>query len=111
MVASVSVPLIPKFRSSSMIELSHKQGSEDWHKARLGIPTASCFDRLVTPKKGEPSAQRINYMAELIAEKKLNRPDYDFINEFMERGKELEPQALEGYQKVKGVQVRTVNSL
>jgi hypothetical protein len=28
-----------------------EQGSADWFKLRLGIPTASCFDLIVTPKK------------------------------------------------------------
>ena len=31
-----------------------EQGSEAWQQLRLGIPTASAFDRILTPKKLEP---------------------------------------------------------
>ena len=32
-----------------MIILDCEQGSRAWEEARLGIPTASCFARIVTP--------------------------------------------------------------
>jgi len=51
-----------------MITLDIEQGTEEWSKARLGIPTASCFDKLVTTK-GEPSKQAQKYMWQLAAEK------------------------------------------
>ena len=38
----------PKERAP-MIELPCQQGSVEWHEARLGIPTASEFSRIVTP--------------------------------------------------------------
>ena len=35
------------------------QGTPDWFEARRGIPTASRFDMILTPKTGKPSAQRV----------------------------------------------------
>ena len=36
-----------------MIHHPVKQGSEEWLMARLGIPTSSCFDRILSPT-GKP---------------------------------------------------------
>jgi hypothetical protein len=82
-----------------MIQLTHKQGSEDWHKARLGLATASCFDRILTPKTGKLSTQSVGYMAEKLAGLKLGHPVDDFVSEWMERGKELEPEAIKAYEE------------
>ena len=49
-----------------MIELPCQQGSVEWFEARLGIPTASEFSRIVTPT-GKLSASRHAYMGELLA--------------------------------------------
>ena len=48
-----------------MIELPCQQGSVEWFEARLGIPTASEFSRIVTPT-GKLSAARVTYMGELL---------------------------------------------
>ena len=45
-----------------MIVLDCEQGSRAWEEARLGIPTASCFARIVTPG-GKLSSQRDGYQA------------------------------------------------
>lgn len=79
------------------------QGSPEWYLARLGIPTASEFSRLVTNtvKDGEYklSTSLPGYAAELAAElfagKTLDQFDR---NVWMERGKEKEAEALELYQ-------------
>ena len=73
------------------------QGEQAWVEARLGIPTASNFSRIVTPG-GKLSASRDDYLAELLAEWALGYP----VNEFggtmwMERGKVLENDAFKFY--------------
>ena len=70
-----------------------EQGSREWVEARLGIPTASEFSRIVTAT-GKLSAQRDKYRAKLLAEWVTGEP-YDEVpdNSYMERGKALEPQA------------------
>ena len=74
------------------------QGSSEWLAARLGVPTASCFEKIVTPT-GKLSAQSRKYMHWLLAEKILNRSLEAIDNlEWVERGKELEPKAVTMYE-------------
>ena len=74
-----------------------EQGSQAWIEARLGIPTASQFSRIVTPT-GRLSTSRDKYIAELLAEYFLGEPVAEFGGtEAMERGKLLEPDARSYY--------------
>ena len=76
-----------------MIVLNHDQGSAEWVEARLGIPTASEFKRILTPT-GKLSTSRDGYMAELLAEWALGEPVTEFGgNDWTERGQALEPDA------------------
>lgn len=80
-----------------MIELKCEQGSPEWIEARLGIPTASEFSRIVTPG-GKPSAGQEAYMCELLAETFLQEPVTEFGGSFAtERGRILEPKARKFY--------------
>ena len=56
-----------------MIALDLQQGSAEWVKARLGIPTASQFSRIIT-STGKLSGQADGYMHELLAESLLGEP-------------------------------------
>lgn len=71
------------------------QGSGEWRMARRGIPTASNFNRIITPK-GVPSTQARAYMHRLIAERLLGY-DFDPVQGStiwaMERGRLLEREA------------------
>jgi len=48
------------------------QGTPEWHKARLGIPTASNFSKIVTGD-GSPSKQAQGYLYEVVAERITGR--------------------------------------
>ena len=65
-----------------MIRLDVEQGYAEWVAARLGIPTASCFDKIITPKTMKPSASADKYAWELIAERVLGRPVDDASSGF-----------------------------
>jgi hypothetical protein len=82
-----------------MIEIIDcEQGSESWRRARLGIPTASCFSAILTKGKGsEPSKTRLSYMRRLAAEIVLGEPLESFTNGSIERGKAMEPEARDYY--------------
>ncbi len=88
-----------------MIALDLEQGSPEWLQARLGIPTASQFSRLITPKTMKPSTQSFDYLSELIAEWMLGKPLDAEENEWMQRGRELEPSAIDFYQLQRDVDV------
>ena len=79
-----------------MIVLDVEQGSQAWHEARLGIPTASQFSRIVTPG-GKLSEARETYLGELLAEWALGEELTDFQSEWMERGQDLEADAFRYY--------------
>lgn len=84
------------------------QGSPEWRRARLGRPTASCLDRIVTPTKLERSKSADDYLAQLTAEHFLGQPCDARDSAFMERGREFEAQARAAYEFEHGATVRQV---
>nr|DAW37318.1 MAG TPA: Exonuclease [Caudoviricetes sp.] len=92
-----------------LITLDCEQGSEEWLAARLGIPTATGFENIITAT-GKKSASYIKYMAELIEESILGGGD-TFKSGFMERGNQLEPQARAAYEFLTGNDVIQVGGV
>ena len=81
-----------------MKRLEVAQGSPEWFEARRGIPTASAFGKIITPARGELSAQSVGYIAELIAETTEDyNPEEQCRSYWMERGREIEPEARDWY--------------
>lgn len=77
------------------------QGDESWFRLRLGVPTASCFDRILTPAKGEPSSQARKYIAELIGEQLatfLPANVQTYTSRAMDWGQQTEAEARRFYQ-------------
>jgi len=72
--------------------IPHEQRSPEWFQARLGIPTASNFDRLIT-STGKPSASADNYINQLVAERVTGTSVEVKVTEAMQRGTDLEPEA------------------
>jgi hypothetical protein len=73
------------------------QKSPAWFEARRGLPTASRFDSILTPKTGKPAAAQETLINALIAES-IVPPDSgflrpQFISEEMEQGIKLEAEA------------------
>ncbi len=73
-----------------------KQGSDEWHALRLGIPTGSQFSRIVTPT-GKLSESRHKLMAELLSERYVGQAAESFTSAAMERGSGLEAEAVAHY--------------
>lgn len=91
-----------------MIIVDVEQGTEAWWQARLGIPTASEFDRILTPAKLEPSKSADGYMNKLIAEWYRGKPDETFQSEWMKRGNEFEEEARQWYAFTQGCEPKRV---
>ena len=81
-----------------MIHLPVKQGSPEWFQVRLGIPTASCFDRIITPKKRAPSASSTKYLCQKISERLFGVTADGSETDFMARGRDLEATAASAYE-------------
>ncbi len=76
-----------------------QQGSPEWFELRRGVPTASEFNRIMTPEKMKPSSAMDGYVAELIGE--LVRTDPappDRMNDAMRHGVDVEPEARRFYE-------------
>lgn len=74
------------------------QGSDEWLRLRQGLPTASEFFRILTPG-GKLSDQARPYAIKLITETLLNRSLETLHGlEWIERGKDMEPQAAASYE-------------
>jgi hypothetical protein len=76
-----------------------EQGSEDWYRARMGIPTASEFASILAKArdKKSPGQMRKTYLRKLAGEIVSGDPMTSYTNAHMERGKELEFEAREAY--------------
>lgn len=85
-----------------------EQRGEEWQKARLGIPTSSEFHRIITPKTGKLSAQSEGYMHVLLAEWMLGAPLPSIETEYMQRGAQLEDEAVRAYEFETGLDTETV---
>lgn len=86
-----------------------EQGTDEWLMARLGVPTASEFDAILTcGRGGKPSAKRLTYMYKLIGERLTDEPSAKFDNYATRRGHELEPEARELYTMLTGNEVEQV---
>ena len=81
-----------------MITVDVQQGTREWVAVRLGIPTASRFSDIITPKTRKPSASQGRYLCELIAERLTGFPSDDASSEFMLRGSALEAEAVAAYE-------------
>ena len=85
------------------------QGEPEWYAARMGIPTASEFDSIITPKKGELAAAHETYIDRLIDESIRADAKRKFQgNADTDRGHELEPEACELYAFMHDVEPQTV---
>jgi hypothetical protein len=77
------------------------QGTSEWLESRLGCPSGSGFDKLIT-STGKPSTQAEGYINQLIAELLTGETTYVKKTEWMERGNELEPRARDYYELATG---------
>ena len=80
-----------------MIILDVPQLSDEWFSARVGVPSASNFDKIIT-MSGKPSTQRQKYLYQLAGEKVTGCKEESYQNAAMLRGIELEPEARNWYE-------------
>src|SRR5258708_24584575 len=91
-----------------------EQGSPEWWEVKCGIPSASNFDRILTPKTMKPSGQADDYIAELCADLVSQGPPYFTEQEHpvntyaMRNGIHMEPRARAWYQMQSDLEVKQV---
>lgn len=86
-----------------------EQGTDEWFRVRMGIPTASEYDKIITPVTCQLSSQAQDYARLKVAE--IMTGEYQGIMKptfYMERGKLLETEAIEAYEFSEDVKVQKV---
>lgn len=89
-----------------LITLDVEQGTPEWMAGRVGIPTASNFDRILTASC-KPSAQADEYLFELVAEWVHGDQKFFYITPAMQTGIDREPEARAAYEFITGEKVKT----
>lgn len=72
-----------------------EQRSTEWHQLRLGKFTASGFYKLFSKKD---SSTYKNYINDIVIERLTGQPVESYVNEAMQRGIDLEPEAIIEYE-------------
>ena len=91
-----------------MIILDDPQYSDGWWTSRSGVPTASQFKDIITPK-GEPSKSKTKYLYRLATEKITGvSAGSDYASSAMKRGHTFEPEARNLFSFIHDVEVRQV---
>jgi len=83
-----------------------EQRTPEWYAQRLGKATASRIADVVAKTKTGPSAMRLNYRAELIAERLTGKPGANYVNGPMQWGIDHEAEALGLYSERLGLLVQ-----
>lgn len=84
------------------------QGSPDWFKARMGIPTASAFQVVLSPRAGKEGVGRKTYLLKLAGELLTGEPMENYQNADMNRGKVMEDEARNMYALMHDVEPQRV---
>ena len=86
------------------------QYTPEWWEARRGVPTASCFGNILTPKTGKPSASAFPYICQLIADRLRDNygQEEEYVSAAMKNGTLLEPEARSFYEFTTGERVELV---
>jgi len=87
--------------------VGYEQGTDAWLESRLGCPSGSGFDKIVT-STGKPSTSAEGYINQLIAEKLTGKTTEVKVTEWMNRGTELEPMARQFYELATGYEVQEI---
>ena len=85
-----------------------QQGSDAWKTIRLGIPTASRFDEILTPSTRKLSKSSGKYACELLAGLLLGESLDSASSGYMERGTAMEAEAASWYEFTRGVEAKTI---
>jgi putative phage-type endonuclease len=85
-----------------------EQGSEAWFAMRLGCATASRIVDIMAKTKTGPSASRVGYAAQLVAERLTGNVEPSFSNAAMAWGTATEPHARNAYSFRQDVDVAQV---
>lgn len=86
-----------------------EQGTPEWHEARCGKVTSSCFDKVLAKGRGSAESKtRKSYMMEVACERISGKVQDNFKSQWMERGNEIEDQARAQFTLETGKKVKQI---
>lgn len=88
-----------------MIVVDLEQGSDSWFQEKLGKPSASNINKILT-NEGKPSKQREGYLYELAAQIITGKYEEVYKNPAMEQGNEREQESRNYLEVVLGVNIK-----
>ena len=86
------------------IDARSEEGHVEWKRMRLGALGSSEFHKVITPATLKISKQAMPLMYRLLAERITGQEVENFSNEWMDRGVELEDQAVRAYENYSEVE-------
>lgn len=102
-------PPAPEPADDALQIIDVDQNSDEWLRNRMGISTASAFDKVITRGRADqPSATRHKYLLQLLGERLTGQPAENFSTADTERGHEYEPMAAAEYEFQRGVAIESV---
>lgn len=81
------------------------QGTDEWFRARMGMPTASKFSHILAQGEGK---MRRKYLLQLAGEIITDKPATEFKSEAMQRGNDMQASAMSAYALLTNVSPQTV---
>ncbi len=90
-----------------MIKLNCDQNSPEWLHIKLGVVSASNFNKVVT-SKGEPSKQATNYMYQLAGQIVSDHYEETYKSNAMARGLDMEAEAVGAIEIIKGIETEKI---
>lgn len=78
-----------------------QQGDPEWHLTHGSVPTASCFNKIITTKGG-PSSQQSDYRHQIAGTQVFKVYEDSYASWHMQRGIELEDDAKSLYKVITG---------
>lgn len=100
----------PTIKKYGLLLLDAEQGSDEWVQARLGKPTASNFNLIVTPQ-GKPSGSRYGFLGTLLEEFISGDPSSNFKSDDMQHGNNQEARSRAMYELETGHHVIEVGGV
>jgi len=91
-----------------MIIETFEQYSDEWWASRVGIPTSSCFGKIIAPKTMKPSKQAEKYLYTLAGERITGIKADTYQSAAMERGLLVEEEARAMLELVMDVEISQV---
>ena len=86
-----------------------EQGSEEWFRARMGLPTSSEFQCLLAKGRGGGESKgRATYLRKLAGERLTGAPMEHYQNGYLERGHAMEDEARAWYELTTEADVKRI---